>query len=335
VTETFRTATAITPGKLHLRAGIWDVPSGVEPRAICMLLEGQTEFLEKYGEVAGELVARGFTVVSFDWRSQGASERSRAGNRASHVASFEDYDSDLAAVMMHVVEPLLRAKALPVIGLAHSMGGHLLLRYLHEHPRRFAAAALVAPMLEIETGKYSPEVAALVTRLLNLRKPSMRFVLGAEGRDPLHAPFEGNLLTSDKARFERTKAFLKKQPFLRVYGATFGWLGAALRSCRQLMRAGFAEEIATPVLLCGAGKDRVVKTKAVRDYAKRMPKARYVEIEEAEHEILMETDAIRARFWAEFDAFMDMQLATAIPFAPPPRPPVKEKPIRTFTGKTL
>jgi lysophospholipase len=40
---------------------------------------------------------------------------------------------------------------------------------------------------------------------------------------------------------------------------------------------------------------------------KHLPKARYVEIEEAEHEILMETDTIRARFWAEFDAFIEQQ----------------------------
>ena len=35
-----------------------------------------------------------------------------------------------------------------------------------------------------------------------------------------------------------------------------------------------------------------------------MPHADYVEIAEAEHEILMERNPIRAQFWAAFDAFM-------------------------------
>ena len=73
-----------------------------------------------------------------------------------------------------------------------------------------------------------------------------------------------------------------------------------------------------------------MKTEAIRDYAKRLPKARYVEIESAEHEILMENDAIRARFWAEFDAFANETLATAVAFVAPTPPPVKIKPIRGF-----
>ena len=199
----------MTPDKHHLRAGVWDLPDGVARRAICVVLHGMTEFLEKYGEVADELRARGFTVVSLDWRSQGASERRRAGNRASHVGHFEEYDKDLAAFLMQAVEPLQTAERVPVIALAHSMGAHILLRYLHEHHRRFAAAVLVAPMLEINTQRYSPRVTRAVTMALNLRTPSTRLLFGTEERDPLHAKFEDNLTTSDRHRFERTRALLK------------------------------------------------------------------------------------------------------------------------------
>ena len=44
--------------------------------------------------------------------------------------------------------------------------------------------------------------------------------------------------------------------------------------------------------------------KELTAFAKRLPHARYVEFEDAEHEILMERDDIRARFWREFDAFV-------------------------------
>ena len=63
----------IAPDKRQLRAGIRDLPEGQEPRGICLLLQGLTEYLEKYEETADELVTRRFLVVSLDWRSQGAS----------------------------------------------------------------------------------------------------------------------------------------------------------------------------------------------------------------------------------------------------------------------
>jgi lysophospholipase len=333
MTQAFRITTLIPPDKVHLRAGIWELSGGAEPRAVCVLLNGMSEFLEKYGEVASELNARGFTVVSLDWRSQGASERGRAGNRASHAGSFDLYDHDLGALMLHAVEPVLRKKTVPVVALAHSMGAHILLRFLHEHPRRISCAVLTAPMLEIDTGKYSPELTSWIATAMNLRRPSTRIVFGLEERDPLNVAFEDNVCTSDRDRYERNKAMLAKQPFLRVFGPTIGWLGAAFRSMRRIKRSGFPEHIATPVLIFGAGKDRIVKTAAVRDYAKRLPNARYVEVEDSEHEILMEKNSIRARFWAEFDSFMDEQLKTAVPFASPRREPAEAKPARGFTGK--
>jgi lysophospholipase len=306
----FRALTVMTPDKRHLRGGIWELPVGTAKRAICVLLNGHTEFLEKYQEVADELRARGLEVVSLDWRGQGASERAGYGNRAGHVGNFEEYIFDLASLMLQAVEPIQREqpKPLPVIALAHSMGAHILLRYLHDHPRRFAAGVVVAPMLDVHTGKYSPAMSRLAARFFNLRKPSTRFVFGVEDRDPLDLTFADNAVTSDRARFERMQALLKTQPFLRIFGPTFGWLGAAFQSMQRLRRKSFAEEITTPLLVFGAGRDRVVHVQAIRDFVKHLPKARYVEIKDAEHEIMMEKDSIRARFWAEFDAFVDAQL---------------------------
>jgi lysophospholipase len=302
----------MTPDQRQLRAGVWDLPATVPPRGICVLLNGMTEFLEKYEEVARELGARGFVVASLDWRSQGASERRWASNRASHVGSFEEYDTDLGALLLQAVEPLQPKERLPVIALAHSMGAHILLRFLHESPRRFACAALVAPMLEVETGRYSPRLTQSVATVLSLRAASTRLVFGSEERDPLETPFEQNVVTSDRGRFERTRSLLKAQPFLRIFGPTFGWLNAAFRSMRRIRRRGFAEAITTPLLVVGAGADRVVKTQAIRDYVKRLKNARYVEIDGTEHEILMEQDSIRDRFWTEFDAFIDAQRTSSL-----------------------
>jgi len=189
------------------------------------------------------------------------------------------------------------------------MGAHILLRFLHEHPRRFAAAVMTAPMLGIKTQEYSPEYTRWVTFLLNLRKPSSRLIFTVEDRDPLKVPFEENMVTSDRSRYERNRAFLQEQRFLRIFGPTFGWLRAAFQSIDKVTRSGFAEAISMPLLIIGAGRDRLVINQATRDFVKHLPNATYVEIEDAEHEILMENDSIRARFWAEFDAFVDARLS--------------------------
>ena len=59
----------------RLRTQIFDAASGTPGRGICVLLHGQTEFIEKYVEVIAELQGRGFTVATFDWPGQGGSYR--------------------------------------------------------------------------------------------------------------------------------------------------------------------------------------------------------------------------------------------------------------------
>ena len=61
-----------------------------------------------------------------------------------------------SAFMDQVVAPMLSGGHAP-IALAHSMGGHILLRYLHRHPDRFAAGAL----LRADADVLHPRPAAL------------------------------------------------------------------------------------------------------------------------------------------------------------------------------
>jgi lysophospholipase len=64
------------------------------------------------------------------------------------------------------------------------------------------------------------------------------------------------------------------------------------------------EALRAPVLIVAAGHDRVVRTEAAREFARRVPNVSFVAIEESRHEIVCETDWIRAQFLAAFDAFM-------------------------------
>ncbi|MEI9996856.1 MAG: alpha/beta hydrolase [Rhizomicrobium sp.] len=291
-----------TPGGARLRTAVFAPAAGGPDRGVCVLLHGQTEFIEKYGEVIGELRARGFCVATFDWRGQGASSRALADGRKAHIRDFAEYDEDLAAFLEQIVKPLGAAK--PPLALAHSMGAHILLRTLHDRPTSFSAAVLSAPMMAISTRGQPAWIAKLATAVMNALGRSEDWVLGMEGRDPLKLRFEDNLVTSDRRRWAQAQALLAKNPDIRLAGPTWGWLKAAAESMALEMSSGYAEAIETPVLVCGAGKDRICLTPAARDFAHRLQRGTYVEFEDAEHEILMENDSIRARFWTAFDAFV-------------------------------
>jgi lysophospholipase len=132
-----------------------------------------------------------------------------------------------------------------------------------------------------------------------------------EARDPYKVTFTGQIVTSDPQRFERTQMLLREHPDLRLAGATWGWLAAAIASMDWLRAPGRAETITTPLLVVGAGKDRICQTPQIRSFAQRLPQGEYVEIKQAEHELLMERNPIRAEFWAAFDTFVKKHHAPA------------------------
>jgi len=296
----FKARFILTPGGTRLRCAVFERDARTNPRGVCVLLHGQTEFIEKYEEVIGELQGRGYTVATFDWRGQGGSARALADSLKCHVGNFREYDEDLAAFLDQVVRPMGVA---PPSALAHSMGAHILLRTLHDRPKSFSAAVLSAPMLAVSTRGQPAWVAALATRVMNAVGRSDDWVLGMAARDPLKMTFEDNLVTSDRARWEHAQSLCASMPELRLAGPTWGWLKAANESMARVQEAGYPESITTPVLVCGAGKDRICLTDWARAYAQRLPHGTYVEFEDSEHEILMENDAIRARFWQAFDGF--------------------------------
>jgi len=285
----------------RLRGARFDADPAVPFRSVCVLLNGQTEFIEKYFEVIDELRGRGFAVATMDWRGQGGSARALVDDsRKGYVKDFAEYDDDLTAFMDQVVVPMGEEKP---IALAHSMGAHNLLRYLAKKPGAFAKAVLTAPMIEVSFRGNFAWLVRLVTAVQNRLWRGPAWVWGMEGRDPHRMSFARQIVTSDKARFARTQEILRLHPDLRLAGATWAWLGAALRSMDWLKMQ--APSITTKLLLIGAGADRIVLTSDTKAFAARLPHGRYVEITGAGHEMLMERDVFRVQWWSAFDAFIN------------------------------
>ncbi len=283
---------------LRLRVGVWR-PSR-PPLATVLLLGGRTEFIEKYHEVIGELLRRRYFVWTCDWRGQGLSDRVLANPHKGHVDDYQTFINDLRellTVAMPGDAPAAR------IVLAHSMGGHIALRFAAEIPDQISGLVLSAPMIDIYLTGPSYLAARLIASGGTLLGLADKYALRAGDYDEKQARFQGNALTQDRRRFDNMVLWVRANPRLALGGPTIGWLAASLRSIALLRSAGFAESLHIPVLISSASQDMVVSNEAQQDFGRRLPNVQVVMVEGARHEVLMETDDKRQQFWAAFDEF--------------------------------
>ena len=282
-----------------LRAAYW-LPDSTA-RGTILLLHGRAEFIEKYFEVIGELLARGFAVVTFDWRGQGTSGRSVADARKGHIARFSDFRHDVEAVSREIVEPLLPK---PVFGLAHSMGGCVALAGAAEGWLPVERLVATTPMVGLSLVKHARLVRGLA-RFLAWLGLGERFVPGGRAESISTEPFEGNRLSNDPVRYARNAAVARALGAGAVGSPTIAWLVAAYEAMAALQETGYPARITIPTLIFGAGNDPVCATPAIELFARGLgPGSTYVAIPGSRHEIMMEGDAIRESFWKAFDAFI-------------------------------
>jgi lysophospholipase len=299
-----------TPDKIKLRFAHWQATRG-PVRGTCVIAQGRSEYIEKYFEVVADLRRRGFAVVAFDWRGQGGSDRLLKQPRRGHVRHFDDYQTDLETILREVVVPHLPE---PYLGLGHSLGGHILLRQAMTAKAAFARLVVTGPMIRVHDKQMPPGgtgLAKIACAAATVLGAASRFVPGG-GPLPTEArPFEGNDLTSDPERFGRAAAIIAAEPALAVGAPTIGWMWAAFRSMAVLQAPDAPRAVRVPVLFVAAGADTVVSTTAVEEFALRTKLGSRVLIAGAKHEILMERDALRSRFWAAFDAYLGDVAAAA------------------------
>jgi len=293
-----------TNHNMAIRYGVWR-PSHTKVQGSVILLGGRSEFMEKYAETIGELNQRGYLVYSFDWRGQGLSTRMLPDRHKGFVRNYDDYIQDLAAFVSKIVKP---GAVTPLVILAHSMGGHIALRYIHDNPGIVDRAVLVSPMIDILTTPFPRFFARLITRISSQAGGDHTYVIGSKGYDADEEKYEGNRLTSDPERFMDEKKAIAANPDLALGGVTYGWLSATFDSIDILTKPGYADEIKTPVLIFSAGSDRVVSVEAQKSICTSMPNCKLETIEGSFHEILKETDSIRSIFWKAFDKFTDRDL---------------------------
>jgi len=280
----------------RIRLGVW--PKG--DRGTVLIFPGRTEHIEKYGRVAAEFSKRGFAVAAVDWRGQGLADRATPNRHVGHVDQFTDFQLDVAAVRKALT--VFRMPT-PIYLVAHSMGGCIGLRSLHDG-LDVKKVMFSAPMWGIS---FNPSVlkpvAWTLSTLLNPFQVRNILAPGAEADAYLvEGAFDDNTLTTDRDTFDYMKAQVLDVPDFQLGGPSVAWLNGALREMRNLSQMDMPN---TPCVTFLGTDEQIVDPGPVKDGMAKWPNGELVIVEDARHEILMEIPETRDQFYAKADVFFD------------------------------
>lgn len=277
----------LKPGSARIRVAWWKAGD----KGTVVLLPGRTECIEKYGRAVGDMVARGFSVITIDWRGQGLADRPLGDPRAGHVGDFSEYQQDLDA-MLDAADRAGMPK--PYFMMGHSLGGAIGLRALLRG-LPFAAAVFSAPMWGIAMAPWLRPVAAMVTGVAGpLRMGTFYAPTTSAECYVLATPFEGNALTNDREMWAYLRGQLEAVPELTLGGPTITWLGLALHECADLLAAPAPNLPA----ICALGTlEGIVDVAKVHLRMAGWAKGQLDLYPGAKHEIMMEGPSVRNRFF--------------------------------------
>ncbi len=287
---------------VRIRIGAWghntkDGAKNGAKNGTVLLFPGRTEYIEKYGRAARDLLSRGYATLTIDWRGQGLADRMVDDPATGHVHWFSDYQKDVKAMVAAAESLGLRR---PFFLVAHSMGGCIGLRALHEN-LPVAAAAFTGPMWGIAMAPSTrPAAWALAWggRMFgfgHLNAPGT-------GGDSyvMTAPFEDNLLTTDPDMFSYMQAQGRAHPELLLGGPSLRWLHEALRETLDLSRMPSPPH---PAITFLGSNERIVDTDRVIARMQSWPNGELEMIEGGEHEVMMDRPDTRARIFDRMCGF--------------------------------
>lgn len=288
-----------TSDSARLRFARWE-PHTRPSKGTIIILHGRSEFIEKYFETVEDLRKRGFGVLTFDWRGQGGSSRMLKDRTKGHVENFDNYLTDLEAIISEVALPDCKA---PLYILAHSTGSLVALLAAPRLANRVRRMVLVSPLLALNNLPLSQDSLMKTLGFLTF------LGLGAQQlprkRSTIEPrPFAENKLTTDRDRYQRTRTALASAPDLAIGPPTIGWIFAACRAMSVVNQTGFSNAISVPTLLLAAGNDAVVSPSAIEGFGRAMRTGSCLTVSGAKHELMDERDIYREQFLAAFEAFV-------------------------------
>ncbi len=284
-----------------LRYGFASLPD-TRPKGVIIFLPGLSEFCEKYFELAHEALSRGYGFLVLDWHGQGLSSRYLKNPHKRHSKDFALECDDLAAVLEDC--PLIEASTL-LFMLAHSMGGHIGLRFLLNHPHNIKAAGFSAPMVGVHAlASLNDKIASAATHALASLCSTCYAPMGGNWTAHTRELSSHAVFSQDPERAKIHNYWMLLNPALQVGHVTNQWLRDAHASCLQLRKDMVQRPLDIPCVFGVAGHENFVDSAAIRTLAHALPQADIIELSSARHEIFMELDLIRNQLLDPFYALL-------------------------------
>ena len=282
---------------IRIRVCHW-INTSIKSKGTILLQQGHNEFIEKYYETIQEFLDKNYSVIAFDWRGQGMSDHQLDDIHKAFISDFKRHDQDLKYILEKIIQNNFPK---PLIGIGHSMGGCLMLSAFYDHPNTFSKGVLSAPMLGFKNEKF----LKVASSFMNVFRKDTDYLLGSKPNMGIETTFEDNDLTSDEKRYKRIQNLVRKKPIIRLWGVTNGFAKAVNNRFKVIRQKNWVESIDLKILIINSLEDRVVSSDKTIDISARLRKSTLINFENCEHEILMEKNQHRERFWNEFDRFIN------------------------------
>jgi len=288
-----------------VRTAFWKMTS--PPKHRVLMHPGRAECIEKRTLRAQEWADRGVQAYTFDWRGQAGSGRVLPREPMKcHINDFNTYLSDLHEIWERLWLPGKHIQGRNIIE-GHSLGSHLLLRYMSEHPDTPGADNMIieAPLISIKTDPIPPVIAYPIAQFLGTaigthwakgQKPS-------SARAQAKARFEGNPYTADPEYYAWRQELMHLRPELAIGGVTWSWAAAALRSHRALISK--LSNIKTPTLALITPNDPEIDGGS-QGALQQLKNCQVVEFANSRHELFMGPPELRQREWATIDRYLHL-----------------------------
>ncbi|MDH5722017.1 MAG: alpha/beta hydrolase [Alphaproteobacteria bacterium] len=283
-------------------------PQDSIPDAVIICLQGVREFSEKYFETAHWCLDHNFAFWTLDWAGQGESTRYIPANPQKRFNG--DFREDVADLHYFINEYIKHSSVhpdkgrIPLAMLAHSMGAHIGLRLLHDHPKIVECAAMSAPMIGLKVFEHIPNPVASVASTFCSTLMGNNYIPG--GKDWVNTlPSPEKKLTSDPVRSLIHNQWCELNESLRCGDVTYGWVHQAHKSCMSLQNSNYHKRIETPCIFGIPEHEHLVDNKTSLKTVNNMKNTEILEYPESYHEILMEKDEIRNDFLQKFYNLID------------------------------
>lgn len=215
-----------------------------DARAVIGLIHGVGEHCRRYDEMAAWYNKHNIAVVGYDRQGFGRSE-----GRKGYAENYKEYIDELARLLVACEH---RYPDLPVFLYGHSMGGHLLLRYLIRRHPNISGAVVSAPHIRLS---FTP--SAFLVGLGKL----MRNVYPTFTQD---SPLDTNLLS----RSPEVKPKYDADPL--VHAKLTSRTGIDILENAEELDA-YTGDLSVPVLMMHGAQDGLTSPEGTKDFAERNP----------------------------------------------------------------